>query len=313
MVNITIKYPSEIAESAAETDSDEFLHLIETFARLSAREKQQARNWRTTGRLAEVSAAHETIIVGDVHGDLESVTHILEDSAFLAKADSGKDVLLIFLGDYGDRGVHSPEVYYVILTLKELFPNHVVLMRGNHEGPDDLLAYPHDLPNHLERKFGTDSSYIYEKIRGLFDLFYNGVVIEGRCILLHGGAPSHATRPGDVAYAHEKHPQEPHLEEILWSDPVDGMKGAYRSPRGAGKLFGEDITDRILDIFNVSALVRGHESSTEGYKTNHHGKVLTLFSRKGAPYFNEQGAYLHVDSFEEVRDMNQLLKYIRKF
>jgi len=312
-VNTEIKDPSNLAESAAKTDAEEFLHLVETFRRFSTNEERQVRNWQTTGRLAEVSARHETIIVGDVHGDLESLTHILKDSSFLAKADSDEGVLLIFLGDYGDRGVHSPEVYYVVLKLKELFPNQVVLMRGNHEGPDDLLAYPHDLPSHLQRKFGRDSSRIYEKIRGLFNLLYNGVVIEDRCILLHGGAPSHATTRGDVAYAHEKHPKEPHLEEILWSDPVDGMKGAYRSPRGAGKLFGEDITDKILSIFNVNALIRGHESSAKGYKTNHHGKVLTLFSRKGPPYFNEQGAYLLVDSFEEVRGVNQLLKYIRKF
>ncbi len=312
-MNTEIKDPSNLAESAAKTDAEEFFHLIETFRRFSADEERQVRNWQMIGRLAEVSARHETIIVGDVHGDLESLTHILKDSAFLAKAESGEGVLLIFLGDYGDRGVHSPEVYYVVLKLKELFPNHVVLMRGNHEGPDDLLAYPHDLPSHLHRKFGKDSSRIYEKIRGLFDLLYNGVVIEDRCILLHGGAPSQAATLNDVAYAHEKHPQEPHLEEILWSDPVDGLKGAYRSPRGAGKHFGEDITDKILSIFNVNALIRGHESSTKGYKTNHHGKVLTLFSRKGPPYFNEQGAYLRVDSFEEVRDANQLLKHIRKF
>jgi len=312
-VNTEIKDPSNLAESAAKTDAEEFLHLVETFRRFSTNEERQVRNWQTTGRLAEVSARHETIIVGDVHGDLESLTHILKDSSFLAKADSDEGVLLIFLGDYGDRGVHSPEVYYVVLKLKELFPNQVVLMRGNHEGPDDLLAYPHDLPSHLQRKFGRDSSRIYEKIRGLFNLLYNGVVIEDRCILLHGGAPSQANTPEDVAYAHEKHPKEPHLEEILWSDPVDGVKGAYRSPRGAGKLFGEDITDGLLDIFDVNALIRGHESSAEGFKTNHHGKVLTLFSRKGPPYFNEQGAYLQVDSFEEVRGVNQLLKYIRKF
>lgn len=312
-MNAEIKDPSNLAESAAKTDAEEFLHLIETFRRFSTNEERQVRNWQMTGRLVEVSARHETIIVGDVHGDLESLTHILKDSSFLAKADSDEGVLLIFLGDYGDRGVHSPEVYYVVLKLKELFPNQVVLMRGNHEGPDDLLAYPHDLPSHLQRKFGRDSSRIYEKIRGLFNLLYNGVVIEDRCILLHGGAPSQANTPEDVAYAHEKHPKEPHLEEILWSDPVDGLKGAYRSPRGAGKLFGEDITDKILSIFNVNALIRGHESSAKGYKTNHHGKVLTLFSRKGPPYFNEQGAYLLVDSFEEVRGVNQLLKYIRKF
>jgi hypothetical protein len=37
-----------------------------------------------------------------------------------------KDAALIFLGDYGDRGVYSTEVYYTILTLKLAFLEQVV-------------------------------------------------------------------------------------------------------------------------------------------------------------------------------------------
>jgi len=302
-----------LIDMAVKTNADEFLRLTKISIQLLAKESRRVGNLQITGKLAEVPPVGEAIIVGDIHGDLESLAHILENSNFIKKAKGGEDILLIFLGDYGDRGSYSPEVYYVVLKLKELFPERVVLMRGNHEGPDDLLAYPHDLPLHLNRKFGERSSEVYLKLRELFNYLYNAVLILERYILLHGGAPSQASTIDDVAYAHEKHPREPHLEEILWSDPLDDVKRTYASPRGAGRLFGEDVTDKLLEMLGVKALIRGHEPSEEGFKTNHDRKVLTIFSRRGPPYYNEHGAYLHLDISQKVEKTKQLLQGIRKF
>jgi protein phosphatase len=200
-----------------------------------------------------------------------------------------------------------------VLKLKEAFPKNVVLMRGNHEGPDDLLAYPHDLPDHLHIKFGENSSSAYAKLRELFSYLHNAVLVKERYILLHGGVPTQAKTIEDLTYAHEKHPRETHLEEILWSDPWEGLTGTYASPRGAGKLFGENETKKFLDMLNVEILIRGHEPSQEGFKINHHGKVLTLFSRKGTPYFNRQAAYLQLDLSHMVKDAHQLKRFIKLF
>jgi len=302
-----------LTEMAMETSANEFLRLTEISTQLLAKESRRVGSLQITGRLVEVPPVGEAVIVGDIHGDLQSLTHILKNSNFMEKAKGGEDILLIFLGDYGDRGSYSPEVYYIVLKLKELFPERVVLMRGNHEGPEDLLASPHDLPFHLNRKFGERGSEVYLKIRNLFNHLYNAVFINERYVLLHGGAPSQASTINDIAYAHEKHPRESHLEEILWSDPWENIKGTYASPRGAGRLFGENVTDRLLKIVGVKALIRGHEPSEEGFKTNHSGKVLTIFSRTGPPYYNDHGAYLQLDISQEVEKVEQLLQGIRKF
>lgn len=291
----------------------EFDELIDSTIKLLGTEEGRVGNLQIEGKLVIVAPEGEMTVVGDVHGDLESVQYILKNSNFVENAPSNPDVLLVFLGDYGDRGVYSPEVYYVIMRLKELFPEQVVLMRGNHEGPNDLLAHPHDLPSHLRRKFGGDASRIYEKLRELFSLLYTGVLVKESCILLHGGLPSQASTIDDLARAHQKHPRETHLEEILWSDPVDGIKGTYPSPRGAGRLFGEDITDKLLKMLSVKALIRGHEPSGEGYKTNHNGRVITLFSRKGPPYLNEHGAYLHLKASQAMINPRQLLRCVHRF
>jgi len=302
-----------LVNNAMKVNVNEFLRLVENGVQLLAKEQGRVGNLRIVGRLASVPPKGEAIIVGDLHGDLESLVQILGSSHFIEKAQGNGNFMLVFLGDYGDRGSYSPEVYYVVLKLKEFFPEKVVLMRGNHEGPEDILAYPHDLPDQLCSKFGEEGLKVYAKLRELFDHLYNAVLVDGRYILLHGGVPSNASTLEDIAYAHKKHPQESHLEEILWSDPEEGIQGTCPSPRGAGRFFGEDVTERFLKMLGVNVLIRGHEPSREGFKINHGGKILTLFSRKGPPYYNTYGAYLPLNLSEKMDNAIQLKQHVKRF
>jgi len=296
----------QLVDEALKVHFPEFVQLTDNVVELLTQENGYVGSLHIIGRLVKAQPQGETTVVGDVHGDLETLAQILQGSKFIEKMHGEKQPLLIFLGDYGDRGIYSPEVYYVVLKLKETYPKNVVLMRGNHEGPEDILASPHDLPTHLHRKFGEEWSKAYEKLRQLFDQLYNAVLVNEQYIMLHGGVPSQAKSIEDLAYAHKKHPNETHLEEILWSDPEEGIIGTYPSPRGAGKLFGKDVTTKFLKMLNVKVLIRGHEPSEAGYKINHNGKILTLFSRKGEPYFNTQAAYLQLDLTAKIENAHQL-------
>jgi len=302
--------PSEnlkkLVKGALDTSLTEFVQLVDEVAKLLEKEEGSFGSLHITGRLVEVEPKVEATIIGDIHGDLKTLTHILSQSKFTEKMQKEENPILIFLGDYGDRGAYSPEIYYIVLKLKETYPENVILMRGNHEGPEDLLASPHDLPTHMHRRFGEDWPRAYAKLRQLFDELYNAVLVNERYVFLHGGVPSQAESIEDLAYAHKKHPNETHLEEILWSDPEENINGTYPSPRGAGKLFGKDVTENFLKMLNVKTLIRGHEPNDAGYKINHEGRVLTLFSRKGEPYFNNQAAYLHLDLTSKVENAHQL-------
>jgi hypothetical protein len=41
-------------------------------------------------------------------------------------------------------------------------------------------------------------------------------------------------------------------------------------------------------------------------KIHHQGRVLTIFSRKGPPYYNSQASYLKIDLADRVSDACQL-------
>ncbi|MBE0519589.1 serine/threonine protein phosphatase, partial [Candidatus Bathyarchaeota archaeon] len=248
---------SQIIKEALEVQCEDFTRLVEETVQVLARENGQVGSFNIVGRLAEIKPFGQAIVVSDLHGDLESLTRILTETNFLLKMQRNNKAILIFLGDYGDRGIHSAEVYYIVLKLKLLFPEQVILMRGNHEGPEDLLASPHDLPMQFQARFGEKWMDAYSKIRELFKHLYNAVVVEERYLMIHGGLSPQARTLEDLAYAHIKHPKQRLLEDMLWSDPTEMIKGVCESPRGAGKLFGEDITNQVLKRFNVKMLIRG--------------------------------------------------------
>ena len=302
--------PFDLAEEAKRVDSESFLGLVTYVIDLLSSEDRTLERMEVSGQIVKMPPKGEATVIGDIHGDLDSLLQILDRSNFIESAQEDEDAFMVFLGDYGDRGLYSPDVYFVVLSLKRMFPERVILMRGNHEGPRDLLASPHDLPFHLQRKFGKDAQVIYEGLTRLFEHLYLSVIVENRYVMLHGGVPSRAMSIDDAAYAREKHPAESHLEEILWSDPVEDIQGTLFSPRGAGRLFGEDVTNRFLNLLGVHMIVRGHEPANDGYKINHDGKVLTLFSRNGPPYYNLRGAYVQLDLSEDV-DTELIMRSLR--
>jgi len=304
---------SSIVKESKAVQSDGFVETVENVISLLRRESGRSGNLTVSERLVKLEPSGEALAIGDLHGDLESLVVILKNSGFVQKMTKRKDATLIFLGDYGDRGACSAEVYYIVLRLKLAFPEQVVLLRGNHEGPEDLMASPHDLPTQFQARFKENWTAAYSKVRQLFGYLYNAVLVEERCLIVHGGLSPEIATAQDLAHAHLSHPEKGFLEDLLWSDPNDMVREVLYSPRGAGKLFGKSVTETVLRKLGVNVLIRGHEPCEEGFKLNHDGKVLTLFSRRGAPYFNAYGAYLQLPLSEKFESAEQLIPWIHKF
>ncbi|MCD6410254.1 MAG: serine/threonine protein phosphatase [Candidatus Verstraetearchaeota archaeon] len=294
--------------------SEEFDALLREVCSLLRRERAEGRcgTLRFEGGLVKLPSSGSLIVIGDLHGDWESFEFILRKSGVGLEEPLSKDLYLLFLGDYVDRGLHSVEVLQAILMLKKHNPGNVALLRGNHEGPKDLPASPKDLPYLVVRKYPKEAPSLLERIQELFDCLHHAALLEGKYFFAHGGVPHKFSSVDEVAKAHELHPAREVLTELLWNDPQEGVGVAY-SPRGAGYLFGLDVTERALQILGAKVLIRGHEPCDEGVEVRHKGRVLTLFSRKGPPYFNYRAAFLRLRLEEEPRDAYALASAAVKF
>lgn len=64
--------------------------------------------------------------IGDIHGEFYKLREIIK------KLPLSKTSLLVFLGDYTDRGEHSFEVINYLITLGKQY--NCIFLKGNHEG-----------------------------------------------------------------------------------------------------------------------------------------------------------------------------------
>jgi hypothetical protein len=290
----------ESVKQAFKAPADEFAALI-TEAKERLREELRSRKGGGMVRI-DPYTVRSMVIIGDLHGDLDSLVHILKQQE-VSNADR-----IIFLGDYGDRGDESVAMYHVALRLKLLAGKgeQVILLRGNHEGPPDMTFRPHELPFFFVKRFGEQGKGLYRALKELWSYLPYAVLVTGRYMMMHGGVPCGITSLDEIAHARETHPGTSTLKELLWNDPIEG-NGCYESVRGAGMLFGKTTTDAFLSMAGVKTIIRSHHQC-EGVEVNHDGKVLTVFTRKGAPYYNTKAAYLFLDEsmLREAKDGKEL-------
>jgi len=240
-------------------------------------------------------------IFGDIHGDLDTLSRFLK----IIKFDEAiKDSILIFLGDYIDRGFNQLETITLVFYLIRFYPDKVILLRGNHEPPEWLPPYPHDFPNILYNYFKREGRKIYRRFIKVFNLMPHIAYYDNGLAFLHGGVPINEV---DISKMGRRYRDI--LTQILWNDPIDG-EGVQPSYRGAGYLYGTNITRRFLEYNNLKGIIRGHEP-VDGYRISQEGMLLTLFSRLGSPYWNSKAAIYKIDfkKFTKFSDEDVILIY----
>ncbi len=269
------------------------------------------------------SIPDELVLIGDIHGDLQSLLWVLKDIDFETKLTNPNNKL-IFLGDYVDRGSNSIGVLYIVCYLKQKFPNSVILMRGNHEAPVEFPFSSHDLPLKLTVQYGHKmaKSIYSNKIIPLFRLLSLIVLIPKQLLIVHGGLPTgedliQRIRSGNYlgSVVHDPCINSAAMEEILWNDPMEHIDSALDweySRRGYGKHFGITVSERWLNASSSKLVIRGHEPC-QGYKINHQGMILTLFSCKEA-YPGFQAAYIKVarEQLQNLHHGPEFVQYIKK-
>jgi len=211
-------------------------------------------------------------IVSDIHGQFFDLLHLLSDEV----GGSPPDINYIFLGDLVDRGHNSVETLTLLLCLKLKFPGHVTLLRGNHESRQITQVY--GFYDECLRKYGNASVWRY--CTQCFDTFALAAIIDSQVLCVHGGL-SPDVRTLDQIRAIDRQQEIPHegaFCDLVWSDPEDISVPWQVSPRGAGFLFGERVTDEFNFVNRLSLIARAHQLVMEGKKYHFNKNLVTVWS-----------------------------------
>jgi diadenosine tetraphosphatase ApaH/serine/threonine PP2A family protein phosphatase len=238
-------------------------------------------------------------VVGDLHGQFWDLCKILDVFGLPSKEN-----WYVFNGDFVDRGQFSVEVVIALFTMKIASPRWVHLNRGNHESIRMNILY--GFMNEAKTKY---SPSVFNLIIGAFKNLPLATLVNKSVFVVHGGLPRQdGVRLRQIATLDRtRDPDEtaPDLMiDLLWSDPMDGV-GRDRSPRGAGTLFGSDVSERFCKENGLTCVIRSHEMKFEGYEWHHNDMCLTIFS--AANYCDMCGNYGAVCSMRPRADQQRLL------
>ena len=151
------------------------------------------------------------------------------------------------------------------------------------------------------RKYEGDVK-VWQALTDLFDFMPLAAVIEDKILCMHGGLSPNLETLDEIRQIGTGRVQEiPHegpICDLLWSDPDEnpGGKGWGQSPRGAGFLFGENVTEEFLHRNGLDLIARAHQLVMEGYNWSHGKKVVTVFSAPNYCYrCGNQAAFMELD------------------
>jgi len=219
----------------------------------------------------------KSIFVGDIHGDYKTLLKVIK--TFFEKEFN----YIIFLGDYIDRGYADMQIktLNIILHLKKIYPDKVIILRGNHEwryinaeyGFKDAILY------HL-------NPFIYYRYNELFEELPVGVLIKSPKILgVHGGIPisenSEVYSIKDISKIPKKLCFEDKLaQQLLWNDPSEKIDTYKKNYRGLGYIFGKKPFKKFMKHNDINYCIRSHEIIKSGVKTLFNNKLISIFTSK---------------------------------
>lgn len=192
------------------------------------------------GRLIRLPAKGRAVFVGDTHGDFEAT-----ETVFHRYFKPG--YILIFLGDYVDRGNLSKKNIEFLLERKRESPEKLFLLMGNHEAYSFLSFYPADFWESLSKEEEESFSEICQHLSF-------AAVTENGLLAVHGVPPDvHSLKE-----INKIHMGSEHWQQITWGDFVEKPGDALGYYRGR-PIYGEDYFKIKMSQFSKNVLIRAHQ------------------------------------------------------
>jgi hypothetical protein len=242
----------------------------------------------------EPGESHELLVLGDLHGCYSNLKAAVLQARFFEKVEAYRrdpenqpHPKLVLLGDYIDRGLYS--LNGVLRTVLQLFvraPEHVYILRGNHEyyveheGRIYGGVRPAEAINSLKPHVEED---VFRDYMRLFDRMPSSLIFGG-VLFVHGGIPRDRLikdRFEDLTFLNDPDARF----QMMWSDPssADVIPSALQE-QSARFPFGRLQAASFLKRIGCHTMVRGHEKVESGFERNYHSPevtVVTLFSAGG--------------------------------
>jgi len=213
-------------------------------------------------------------IIGDLHGQFDDLLKIFDRCG-----NPSKENRYIFLGDYVDRGPKSIETFILIGCFKILYPDNVIMLRGNHESTD--ISREYGFLDECRRKYNVK---LWKHFCDVFHSMSVAATIgptknKPLAFCAHGGISKYINSLKDIENI--KKPTEVDnskiITDLLWSDPSI-TNGWNESSRGVSYTFGVNQLYSFMKKIDVELVIRGHEVVEDGYEFFGNRKLVTVFS-----------------------------------
>jgi serine/threonine-protein phosphatase PP1 catalytic subunit len=189
----------------------------------------------------------------------------------------------------------SLEVICLLLAMKIRYPNHIYLIRGNHETRE--MAEIYGFAGECTSK---TTHQIFGEFCDMFAYLPIAAVISSRILCIHGGiTPTLSNldqirtlvRPADASV-------KGFLADLLWSDPSTEVDDWGPSERGDTVFWNLGPVKRFLEANGLAVLIRAHQMVDTGFEYPFEPDrcVVTVFSAPCyAGEYRNRGAYLDVE------------------
>jgi serine/threonine-protein phosphatase PP1 catalytic subunit len=211
-------------------------------------------------------------IFGDIHGQYDDLLRFLELTGLPPKSR------LIFLGDYVDRGDYSVEVVALLFALKIKFPNHVFIIRGNHECAEVNKEY--GFFDDCVERYNSHGSAIWSVMNKTLHTLPLALVVNDAVFCVHGGISPQIKSLDDINRCVRGTciPENGILCDLTWSDPKQRQKTDWmENDRGVSFTFNENALEKFLIDTNIQMVCRAHQVVKNGYQF-YKRKLICVFS-----------------------------------
>jgi protein phosphatase len=228
----------------------------------------------TESKLIQLSQGR-IYFVGDTHGNFGVTVHAFKHLDPLPGSIHSRFDKIVFLGDFIDRGLHAIYNVNFLMSMKVLYPDRVILIRGNHETRETNMRY-----GFYEEILAKYDMRIFEQYNQIFAKLPLAVITWNNLFAVHGGIPEGLEHLNQInGLDEEMDPDDRITFQILWNDPIERDGQFFKNSRGKySKTFGKEAFEYFLQKHNVQTILRAHEIQKKGFRAYFDTRLISLDS-----------------------------------